>query len=90
MRNICDAKGNSFVDAMKACGFTLPNAPLTPRQDIKAFVELHIEQGCVLESNGQSIGVVNAFVGQSRYTVTLSVESNHAVTTALGYRRFTV
>jgi len=48
VRNICDAKGNSFVDAMKACGFTLPNAPLTPRQDIKAFVELHIEQGCVL------------------------------------------
>ncbi len=45
---------------MKACGFTLPNAPLTPRQDIKAFVELHIEQGYVLESNGQSIGVVNA------------------------------
>ena len=40
VRNICDAKGNSFVDAMKACGFTLPNAPLTPRQDIKAFVEL--------------------------------------------------
>ncbi|HBC9811869.1 TPA: hydantoinase/carbamoylase family amidase, partial [Escherichia coli] len=36
VRNICDAKGNSFVDAMKACGFTLPNAPLTPRQDIKA------------------------------------------------------
>ncbi|EGH9952196.1 hydantoinase/carbamoylase family amidase [Escherichia coli] len=69
VRNICDAKGNSFVDAMKACGFTLPNAPLTPRQDIKAFVELHIEQGCVLESNGQSIGVVNAIVGQRRYTV---------------------
>ena len=37
VRNICDAKGNSFVDAMKACGFTLPNAPLTPRQDIKAL-----------------------------------------------------
>ena len=81
VRNICDAKGNSFVDAMKACGFTLPNAPLTPRQDIKAFVELHIEQGCVLESNGQSIGVVNAIVGQRRYTVTLNGESNHAGTT---------
>lgn len=90
VRNICDAKGNSFVDAMKACGFTLPNAPLTPRQDIKAFVELHIEQGCVLESNGQSIGVVNAIVGQRRYTVTLNGESNHAGTTPMGYRRDTV
>ena len=75
---------------MKACGFTLPNAPLTPRQDIKAFVELHIEQGCVLESNGQSIGVVNAIVGQRRYTVTLNGESNHAGTTPMGYRRDTV
>ena len=66
VRNICNAKGNSFVDAMKA-GFTLPNAPLISRQDIKAFVELHIEQGCVLENNGQSIRVVNAIVGQRRY-----------------------
>lgn len=65
-------------------------SPLTPRQDIKAFVELHIEQGCVLESNGQSIGVVNAIVGQRRYTVTLNGESNHAGTTPMGYRRDTV
>ena len=70
--------------------FGLANPPLTPRQDIKAFVELHIEQGCVLESNGQSIGVVNAIVGQRRYTVTLNGESNHAGTTPMGYRRDTV
>ena len=36
------------------------------------MLELYIEQGCVLESNGQSIGVVNALVGQRRYTVTLN------------------
>ena len=67
-----------FVDAMNTCGFTLPAEPLHARTDIKAFVELHIEQGCVLESNGQSIGVVSAIVGQRRYTVTLNGESNHA------------
>ncbi|EBI1537505.1 hydantoinase/carbamoylase family amidase [Salmonella enterica] len=65
-------------------------APLAARTDIRAFVELHIEQGCVLESNGQSIGVVNAIVGQRRYTVTLNGESNHAGTTPMGYRRDTV
>ncbi len=75
---------------MQACGFTLPAAPLAARTDIRAFVELHIEQGCVLESNGQSIGVVNAIVGQRRYTVTLNGESNHAGTTPMGYRRDTV
>lgn len=75
---------------MNACGFTLPAEPLHARNDIKAFVELHIEQGCVLESNGQSIGVVSTIVGQRRYTVTLNGESNHAGTTPLSYRRDTV
>lgn len=83
VRNIQDAKGTRFVDAMNACGFTLPAKPLHARSDINAFVELHIEQGCVLESNGQSIGVVSAIVGQRRYTVTLNGESNHAGTTPL-------
>ncbi|EBJ1306946.1 allantoate deiminase [Salmonella enterica subsp. enterica serovar Typhimurium] len=90
VRHIQDAKGTGFVDAMQACGFTLPAAPLAARTDIRAFVELHIEQGCVLESNGLSIGVVNAIVGQRRYTVTLNGESNHAGTTPMGYRRDTV
>jgi allantoate deiminase len=90
VREIKDAKGVAFVDAMKQCGFSLPAAPLAPRRDIKAFVELHIEQGRVLETNKQSIGVVNAIVGQRRYTITLNGESNHAGTTPMGYRRDTV
>ncbi|WP_333892499.1 allantoate deiminase [Atlantibacter subterraneus] len=90
VREICDAQGIRFVDAMRECGFTLPNAPLKPRNDIKAFVELHIEQGRVLETNQQSIGVVTAIVGQRRYTVTLSGESNHAGSTPMSYRRDTV
>lgn len=90
VKNISDAHGINFVTAMNECGFTLPAAPLTPRQDIKAFVELHIEQGCVLETNGQAVGVVNAIVGQRRYTITLNGESNHAGTTPMRYRRDTV
>ncbi|AVL81376.1 TPA: allantoate deiminase [Klebsiella oxytoca] len=90
VREIKDAKGVAFIDAMKQCGFSLPGAPLAPRRDIKAFVELHIEQGRVLETNKHSIGVVNAIVGQRRYTITLTGESNHAGTTPMGYRRDTV
>ena len=87
VRNICDAKGNSFVDAMKACGFTLPNAPLTPRQDIKAFVELHIEQGADLEERGLTCGAVTAIVGYDRLFLTLHGEANHAGTTSMRRRR---
>ncbi|MRS15597.1 allantoate deiminase [Enterobacteriaceae bacterium RIT691] len=90
VRDICDVNGVGFVDAMNACGFTLPGAPLAAKKNIKAFVELHIEQGRVLEVNHQSIGVVNAIVGQRRYTVTLSGESNHAGSTPMSYRRDTV
>lgn len=90
VKNICDANGVGFIEAMNACGFTLPDSPLAARQDIKAFVELHIEQGCVLEKNAQSIGIVNVIIGQRRYTVTLTGQSNHAGTTPMGYRHDTV
>lgn len=75
---------------MKQCGFSFTRR--SRRRDIKAFVELHIEQGRVLENNKQSIGVVNAIVGQRRYTITITLtgESNHAGTTPMGYRRDTV
>ncbi|TNV20689.1 allantoate deiminase [Buttiauxella sp. B2] len=90
VRHIEDAKGVRFIDAMAACGFTLADAPLKARSDIKAFVELHIEQGRILETHQQSIGVVTAIVGQRRYTVMLSGESNHAGSTPMSYRRDTV
>jgi allantoate deiminase len=90
VRNIEDAKGVRFIDAMATCGFALAGAPLKARSDIKAFVELHIEQGRILETHQQSIGVVTAIVGQRRYTVMLSGESNHAGSTPMNYRRDTV
>ncbi|QRG78627.1 allantoate deiminase [Citrobacter sp. R56] len=90
VQNITDAKGIGFTEAMNACGFTLPSSPVPARKDLRAFVELHIEQGRVLEANKQPIGVVNAIVGQRRYTITLTGEANHAGTTPMSYRRDTV
>lgn len=46
-----------------------PHQPL--RSDIAAFVEIHIEQGKVLETEGKTIGVVTSIVGQRRYDVRL-------------------
>lgn len=87
---IADAKGVKFIDAIKQCGFKLRDEKATIRKDIKAFVELHIEQGSVLEKEGQQIGVVTSIVGQRRYTIKLSGESNHAGTTPMGYRKDTI
>lgn len=55
--------------------------------EIAAFVELHVEQGGVLESTGDSIGVVKGIVGQYRYAVTITGRPNHAGTTPMNMRK---
>ena len=85
-----DNQGIKFVDAMHEAGFDFPREEEQLRQDIKAFVEIHIEQGSVLEKIGKQVGVVTSIVGQKRYNITLTGESNHAGTTPMGYRKDTV
>lgn len=57
------------------------------RQEIAAFLELHVEQGGVLEAVGKQIGVVEGVVGQQRYTIRVSGQANHAGTTPMEMRR---
>lgn len=56
------------------------------RHDISAFVELHVEQGPVLESMGKQIGVVEGIVGQRRFNITVKGSANHAGTTPMQMR----
>jgi allantoate deiminase len=51
-----------------------------------AFVEIHIEQGPVLEAEKLSLAVVNGIVGQSRWTIEFTGHANHAGTTPMGLR----
>ena len=55
--------------------------------DMVAFVELHVEQGGVLENEGKEIGVVKGVVGQYRFLVTVKGRANHAGTTPMHLRR---
>ena len=57
------------------------------RSEVAAFVELHVEQGGILESTGASIGVVKGIVGQYRFTVTVTGRPNHAGTTPMNMRK---
>lgn len=84
-----DGDGVSFVEAMKACGFGEGSGRPARREggDMAAFVELHIEQGAVLEREGISVGVVDAIVGQRRFVVTVTGEANHAGTTPMHMRK---
>ncbi|WP_152655985.1 allantoate deiminase [Oceanobacillus sp. CFH 90083] len=89
VETITDAEGIKFEDAMRESGFDYRKSD-TVRDDIKAFVEVHIEQGKVLETENKTIGVVNGIVGQKRYTINLKGEANHAGTTPMSLRRDTV
>lgn len=87
VQEIQDFNGVPFVDAMKQAGFGFRDESSTLRSDIKAFVELHIEQGSVLEHEQLSVGVVHSIVGQRRFTIEIHGEANHAGTTPMGYRK---
>lgn len=86
VKDLKDQQGISLSKAMEEAGFKFKNNKEV-RKDIKAFIELHIEQGGVLEKEKKSIGIVEHIVGQKRYLVEVEGEANHAGTTPMGYRR---
>jgi beta-ureidopropionase / N-carbamoyl-L-amino-acid hydrolase len=57
------------------------------RTQVAAFVELHVEQGGVLEHHDTTIGVVDGIVGQYRFAVTVLGRMNHAGTTPMHLRK---
>jgi allantoate deiminase len=57
------------------------------KDEVAAYVEVHIEQGPVLEQQDEALGVVTAIASQSRHTVTVVGEAGHAGTVPMGLRR---
>ena len=57
------------------------------RHQICAFIELHVEQGGVLEAAARQIGVVQGVVGMQRYQITITGRPNHAGTTPMDQRQ---
>ncbi len=55
--------------------------------DVKAMLELHVEQGGVLESEKISVGIVEAIAGMRTYKISLKGVSNHAGTTPMLLRK---
>jgi len=88
MLELQDAQGTSVRQAMRDFGLDdarLHEAALTGLH--LGFLEVHIEQGPVLEAAGQPLGVVGALVGHHRLKITLTGRANHAGTTPMPLRR---
>ncbi len=88
MLELRDGDGVSVREALR--GFGLEPAGLgaaVADADAMGFLEVHIEQGPVLESAGRALGVVEAIAGQTRLLVTFTGRSNHAGTTPMALRQ---
>jgi N-carbamoyl-L-amino-acid hydrolase len=84
-----DLRGMPLADAMRQVGLDPAKIDQARRdsKDIKAYVELHIEQGPILESMGVPIGVVQGIVAGSRTWVTFRGRADHAGTTPMAMRK---
>ena len=82
------ADGLRLADAMRAQGLDPSLLPTAQRAkgNIKAFLELHIEQGPILEASGLSIGVADRISGVVNWSVKLRGAANHSGTTPMNLR----
>ena len=84
-----DADGISVADAIRNFGLDptriANSCPLAP--NTFAALEVHIEQGPILEREDSSLAVVETIVGQSRLELTFQGQANHAGTTPMSLRR---
>lgn len=87
--NAADLEGTTLVDAMAARDLDALHAlrAEVPANRYESFVELHIEQGPVLDDAKIAIGVVEGIVGLFRWNVTLIGAANHAGTTPMDRRK---
>jgi N-carbamoyl-L-amino-acid hydrolase len=84
----CDLQGVTLTQAMAEQGLDARDALHAQRAagSIYAYVELHIEQGPVLDRQGIGIGVVDAITGLFKWEIVLTGAANHAGTTPMDMR----
>ncbi|GGI17907.1 Zn-dependent hydrolase [Gottfriedia solisilvae] len=85
-KNLTDKDGISTVEAMAEIGLDSSLPKKRNPKTIKAFLEMHIEQGPILEEKGIPIGMVEAIVGLVQLEVTVEGQAGHAGTTPMDRR----
>src|SRR2546422_346238 len=82
-----DTVDAEIATAMRERGLDLTKIASAARDDIDTFVELHIEQGRVLESSRMPLAVVTAIVGTAHLEITVTGRPDHAGTTPMELRQ---
>ncbi|HEY9712619.1 MAG TPA: Zn-dependent hydrolase [Chroococcales cyanobacterium] len=81
------SSGETLEQAIASIGGKPAQLKDSKRSDVKAFFELHIEQGPVLENEAIDIGIVTGIVGIRRIEIKFTGEADHAGTTPMHMRR---
>src|ERR1041385_1392647 len=86
---LADRNGVTLADAIRAYGKSPDDiaAAAYGRDEATAYIEVHIEQGPVLEARKQPLGVVTAIIGQTYLNVEFLGEAGHAGTVPMLLRR---
>jgi beta-ureidopropionase / N-carbamoyl-L-amino-acid hydrolase len=88
VRDLTDADGAPLPAVLSAYGVTLDDAPNASDRlaDVGAYLEMHIEQGPVLEDAGLALGVVDAVYGVERHRFRFEGQTAHSGSTPMRLR----
>lgn len=84
--NDIDETGLALFEAMRKAGYDPEKVPNSKRNNIEAYIEMHIEQGPFLEQKGIKIGIVENIVGIINHKIMIKGRQNHAGTTPMNMR----
>jgi beta-ureidopropionase / N-carbamoyl-L-amino-acid hydrolase len=89
LANAVDARGTKLEEVLASFGIDRESLPALRRdaKSIKAYLELHIEQGPVLEAKQKKIGVVTAIAAPTRLRVIFTGQADHSGTTPMEMRK---
>ncbi|HSQ12583.1 MAG TPA: M20 family metallo-hydrolase, partial [Candidatus Deferrimicrobium sp.] len=89
LANAVDPQGTKLENVLGSLGITRRNLKSLKRdpKSLKAYLELHIEQGPILEAKGKRIGLVTSIAAPSRFKVIFKGRADHSGTTPMEMRK---
>lgn len=89
LTNAVDPQGTKLENVLAGLGITRRNLKSVKRdpKNLKAYLELHIEQGPILEAIGKRIGLVTSIAAPSRFRVIFNGRADHSGTTPMNMRK---
>src|SRR6266540_3657757 len=85
LKNAVDPQGTKLADVLSSLGITQKQLRALRRdpKSLKAYLELHIEQGPILEAKAKKIGLVTSIAAPSRFKVIFTGQADHSGTTPM-------